>query len=203
MKEESKWATDDLVQLERLSWELLTRGAQHPKEDMHWPTFGTVDERGRARLRTVVLRQAQRTSGALIVYTDSRAQKVTHLQANPWASLHFYDGERRVQLRAQAHVTLHIEDDLAREHWARLSAHGRFDYCREPAPATQTSASQTGLPDAWSAHPPEVDQTQWAFPNFCVMVCALESLDVLYLGASGHRRAHIDLASDVRTWLIP
>jgi hypothetical protein len=48
MKEESDWATDDLALFERLSWELLTCGAQNPTEDTHWPTFGTVDEQGRA-----------------------------------------------------------------------------------------------------------------------------------------------------------
>ena len=202
-KEESRWATDDLELFERLSWELLTRGAQSPKEDAHWPTLATVDAAGRARARTVVLRRVERAEGALEFYTDARAQKVRHLQDNPWASVHVYDGSRRVQVRAQVRAHLHVEDEVARERWEGLGARGRLDYCRQPAPATPSEQWETGLEPSWKQDPPDAQQIQWAFANFCVMRCVIESMDALYLARSGHRRALFDLTNQTRSWVIP
>ena len=61
------------------AWRHLTRGVADSKAPARYPTFATVSTQGKPEARTVALRGASRSAGALEVHTDIETAKVTAL----------------------------------------------------------------------------------------------------------------------------
>jgi pyridoxamine 5'-phosphate oxidase len=178
-------------------WQTLARGVHDAKHDWHWPILGTIDASHTPavpQLRTVVLRQFNKDANWLELHTDSRAAKIDQLKANPNAQVMFYDSRHRVQLRATVRVTVHHQDEDAKQAWEKLGNLGQAQYQMSAAPGTPLAQAQ---PDDLIAQP---DQ---AF--FSVLRLQLIQMDWLHLKRGGHERAQFTLANGQwsETILVP
>jgi len=208
-RDDSPWATSDLGALESLIWSNLQRGAQRPREAFHWPTVATTGDEG-PTARTVVLREVDGQARRLTLHTDLRSAKVRHLRADARLAWLFYDGAKKLQIRANAIATLHHGegDEVAVRTWSELSVSSRMTYCASPAPATESAGWSNGLPGEWSSERPQRHETEEGFEHSCVVRTRVTELEVLYLSRAGHRRARMRFDEDPgaqakRAWLIP
>jgi pyridoxamine 5'-phosphate oxidase len=164
-------------------WRLLTEGAERGRSGFHLPALATLGPDGRPRLRTVVLRAADRGSGTLRFHCDRRSDKAAELAANPACALAAYDADAKVQIRVEGTAGLHTDDAVAEAAWAGSRAMSRVCYGATPAPGTAlpTGGAYT-LPEEGSA-------AALGRPHFAAVAVRAERLDFLYLDRRGHRRA--------------
>jgi pyridoxamine 5'-phosphate oxidase len=149
-----------------------------------WPVLSTVSPDGQPHARIVVLRAFQEETA--LIYTDARTQKVIDLRGNPSGSLLFFDPETRLQIRAGATATIHLQDDVCETHWAALNDRQRTEYQAIAAPA--------------DPHSPEGDANDPALgkTHFAVLALAINRLDVLQLTRTSHIRQKF--SKDASQW---
>jgi hypothetical protein len=117
---------------------------------------------------------------------------VQELLEVPRVSLHFYHPKKQVQVRVKALATIHVEDELAQEHWKRVSEKRRSEYQSKLGPGTRVEAPAVGW-ESSSEH-----------SYFSVLKFSPLSLEVLQLAREGHLRIQYDLASGWQgVWLVP
>ncbi len=168
-------------------WQTLGRAVHDAKHDWHWPVLGTVDSHLQPQLRTVVLRQYHREDNWLEIHTDSRADKIHQLSQSPKAALLFYDSRYRTQVRVDGIATIHHQDSIATDAWAKLGNHGQAQYQLSAAPAT---------PLAQAAPTDLIAQETNQF--FSVIRISVEQMDWLRLSRGGHERVQFKHAD--KTW---
>jgi pyridoxamine 5'-phosphate oxidase len=183
---------DDLPATRQHAFALLARGVADRRSAFHTPTLATIGLDGRPRLRTLVLRAFDPASRTLRLHTDARAAKAAELAANPAAALHAYDPGAQVQLRLSGLATLHHGDALADAAWASSREFSRMCYAIEPAPGTPAAAP-----------PPAPRDAEAGRAQFAVIALRFDTLEWLWLDATGHRRAHFTFEPEAATWLVP
>ena len=190
---------DDLDLCLAEAWRLLAEGAARAKSGFHLPALATLDAAGRPRVRTVVLREADRTSGSLRLHCDRRSDKAAEIAANGACALSAYDPETAVQIRVEGTATLHTDDAVADAAWAGAMAMSRVCYGTDPGPGTAIARG-----DAYSLPDAEAALTRGR-PHFAAVRVRAEHLDLLYLDRRGHRRAgwRRDGEAWTGTWLVP
>lgn len=174
---------DDRAAMFLVLWRLLTEGAERGKSGFHLPALATVAADGCPRVRTVVLRAADRASGTLRFHCDRRSGKAAELLSDPACALTAYDAAEKIQIRIEGRASLHTDDAIAESAWAGSRAMSRVCYGAEPGPGT---ALPTG--DAY-ALPDEAEAATLGRPHFAAVVVRTERLELLYLDRRGHRRA--------------
>lgn len=183
-------ATDSQAEIWQTLLHELQRGALDPKHPFRYLTLATVGNEF-PQARTLVLRQFS-ADLEFLVYTDARSSKVKELFDVPRVSLLFYHPKKQVQVRVNAHSTIHVEDELAQAHWMRVSDKRRSEYQSKLGPGTRITAPATG----WES---SSDRS-----NFSVVKFAPLSIEVLQLDREGHLRIQFDLASGWEgSWLVP
>jgi hypothetical protein len=174
---------DDLAGTFAELWRLLAEGAAQGRSGFHLPALATLGAEGTPRLRTVVLRAADRSAGTLRFHCDRRSDKAAEILANPACALAAYDEAAKIQIRVEGRATLHTDDAVAEAAWAGSRAMSRVCYAAEPGPGTALPAGGAyTLPDEASAVP-------LGRPHFAAVIVRAERLDLLYLDRRGHRRA--------------
>jgi pyridoxamine 5'-phosphate oxidase len=191
---------DDLSGSLTHAWAQLARGVADRRSPFRTPTFGTAGLDGSPRLRTVVLRACDVEGRLLRFHTDQRSNKDRELQRNPAASLHIYDAGQKIQLRIAGIARVRVNDDLTKAAWDRSLVMSRAGYTQVPAPGVELD-DPSRLPPLTGA--PDGDTT--GYENFAVVVFSVQSIEWLYLGAMGHRRARFTwLDGALRaTWIAP
>jgi len=122
----------ELQFIEELKRELINGYAKkgHP---FRYFSLATVDGQGPVQ-RTVVLRKLL-PDLRLVVYTDSRSEKVQQLEAKNAVSALFYHPKKLLQLRIQGKVEFPEGEEL--EHlWKHIPENSRKDYTTVIAPGT-------------------------------------------------------------------
>jgi pyridoxamine 5'-phosphate oxidase len=133
------------------------------------------------------------------IHTDRRSAKVNELQRDQRAALHFYDAGQKLQLRLSGAATLHTSDDVAAAAWAQSRPMSRAIYGQALPPGTPTgdpAVSPTAIvPDGGTA----------GFENLMIIRLAVQTLEWLYLGHQGHRRARFTWHGETpqSSWLAP
>lgn len=189
----------DLAAAEDALWRLLAEGVERGRSAFHTPSLATVDAAGRPRVRTVVLRAAERASGTLRIHCDRRSDKAAELAARASCALHAYDPESAVQIRIEGTASLHADDAAAEAAWAASQPMSRVCYGIDPAPGTP-------LPRGGAYAQPDAEAAlTLGRPNFCALLVRAERLDFLYLDRRGHRRAGWRRTEKgwTGTWLAP
>lgn len=182
------------------AWSLLEQGASDRRSVAHTPTLASIGLQGEPTLRTVVLRGCDRQEQIVLIHSDRRSPKFAELMRDPRCALHIYDPGQKMQLRVQARASLHADDAIADQDWADAQPMSRLVYGVREAPGSviaDPAAAVDGLADA-----SEVEQRR----HFVVIRLQIESLEWLYLAASGHRRARFILglgAKPTACWLVP
>ena len=190
---------DDLGLCFAEAWRLLADGAARGKSGFHLPALATLDAVGRPRVRTVVLRAADRVSGTIRFHCDRRSDKAAEIAGNGACALTTYDAETAVQIRIEGSATLHTDDAVADAAWTSAMAMSRICYGTDPGPGTAIAQGGAyALPDAEAA-------LALGRPHFAAVRVRAERLDFLYLDRRGHRRAVWWREGDAwtGTWLVP
>jgi 3-hydroxyisobutyrate dehydrogenase len=177
-----------LSEIEQQAWALLAQGSQTPGDAFYTGTLGTLSDNG-VSLRTVVLRGANPLQKIVVCYSDKRATKVEEIKANPNVSFHFWDSERKIQLRLSARATIHTSDALADQHWQGASLSNRRSYLAIPAPGSEQPQPTSGLPDGLDTREPTQQESKKGRINFALIAIVVHHLDYLHLAKGGHRRA--------------
>ena len=186
---------DGLCGLLAESAALLAEGAADPSSPWRNPALATLGLDGMPQARTVVLRRFDLASRQVETHTDTRSAKYRELQAHPAASLHGWDGGRRVQLRLTGSIELHTTGRVSDAAWAALRPQSRATYSVVPGPGTVLRAPEATGETAQDA----------ARGVFCVVRLVFDTLDYLRLGQGSHRRARFSWAEERRAamWLVP
>ena len=189
----SPWQTDSLTELETLIWSTLGRAVADVHHPWSLPTVGSVSPLG-PELRTMVLRQVDRSWRRLVAFSDARAPKVQQLWADARTLWHFYDHRQRVQLRVRGVSAIEHDSDYARRLWEQVPEANRANYQTMGIPGTPISTPAAGHIFA----PGEA-------MNFSVIVTTVSQVDWLWLAPAGHRRASFDWqgGSWQGQWTIP
>jgi pyridoxamine 5'-phosphate oxidase len=198
------WATINLNELLAQIWPLLERASQEAGNPLRTPVFGTANEL-EISLRTVVLRQVQPASRELVCHTDYRARKSWEIRKNPQVRWLFYHPGEQIQIRAGGTAILHQNNDVARAAWERTPLPNRRNYGTPLAPGTRLPSPDASLPAGWKNGLPTLDESEIGWPNFAVVVTAVDQLEWLHLRPEGHRRAGFTWVGDHFSghWLVP
>ncbi|WP_316013485.1 pyridoxamine 5'-phosphate oxidase family protein [Roseobacter sp. HKCCA0434] len=167
------------------AWSMLEAGADGPGGR---PVLGTIAPDG-PRLRTVVLRFADRLSSMIHIYSDARAAKIDELRRDRRASLHVWDPERALQLRLRGEAIVHEDTALARTALDDLPAHARDLYRASPAPGTPIE---------------DPGAVNFDMVHFALIAFEISEIEVLHITRPFHRRALFAAEFDWQgQWLTP
>lgn len=186
-------SADETESLERVleqAWALLSEGVHSRRGAAHTPALATVDARGCATVRTVVLRACEPASRELLIHTDVRSEKFAELAQRPNCALLVYDASLKVQLRITARATRHADDALADRQWAASRPMSRAVYGSPLAPGAPVENPHVAA--ATLEGRSEAEQRR----HFAVLRLQVLGLDWLHLKAGGHRRAVFAWDSD-------
>lgn len=162
-----------LESLLRDAWQRLRRGVADRRAPARHPVLATQALGGGGEARTVVLRAASPSAGIVEVHTDTLSGKVRELEAEPRATLLVWDAKARLQIRLR--VTTHLVHADS-EAWAQMPQASRGAYGGDPPPGRPIAAPEAHAPGA-------------ARERFTRVVCTIDEIELLHLGAERHRRA--------------
>lgn len=145
-------------------------------------------------VRTLVLREVDRTWRRLVAYSDARATKIGQLRADPRTAWHFYDPRSRVQVRARGVSLVEHQTDFSRRAWELVPEANRANYRTMGAPGAAIAGPAEG-----HAFAPGGEE------NFALIFTTICQFDWLWLATSGHRRACFEWREGhwQGTWTVP
>ena len=196
-------------------WRLLGRATADKKHAYATPSMATVSRRPALgehddlyipRLRTVVLRAANRHERLLTAYTDRRSQKVEDLRSlNQYLAWCFWDKRSQIQFTGYGPTQIVTSEESGRI-FDSLPKHSRKAYATLSAPGHNLADNQaTALPQDWSDL--SLRDTAYARDNFCVLRTELRAAEVLRLSRSGHERLRakyeVGAAKWEFNWVVP
>lgn len=189
----------ELHDIPQTCWALLRKGAERAQDPFHTVCLATNGTSGPSQ-RTVVLRYVDEQARLLACHTDRRSPKMNEIAANAASSWLFYDAARKLQLRMEGRLEVHIDDAFAEARWRATRLMGRACYNAASGPGERV-ATPPGAP----APPGTDEETERARKHFAVISVRVDSLDWLQLSRAGHRRAQFrwtDTGIEAR-WVSP
>ncbi len=188
--------------LSKQAWDQILTACSDSAHPFASPVLGSLHPPAIPRLRTVILREADRTNATLRCYVDTRSVKINDLRRSPTLSWLFWDPGSRVQVSGSGPGQL-LEDEVAEAIFATLPKHGRKAYATVAAPGTPLPHPASGLPHDWPQR--ELDQTDYARAHFGVLETTLDRLDILHLRREGNVRLAVRWVNQEwrQTWIVP
>jgi pyridoxamine 5'-phosphate oxidase len=169
-----------------------------------WRTFAlgsqgidVGDTRSGPSMRMVVLREVDRKTRSLLVYTDSRSEKFAELSVMPFASVLFWNARANWQLRMHVQTSLVMEGADWALRWQQVqNSRAAVDY---------QSALRPGAPLHGFDQP---NQRLGAAPDssahfFAMVRATVSTCDSLELRPEGHRRAVFNYLEGTQQWVQP
>lgn len=192
----SELATATLEQAEQHGWGQLVDAVARRRHAFHTLALATVGLDDSPRCRTVVLRGVEVERRVLWFHTDVRSPKFAELRHRPQATLLFYDAAAGLQLRAEAGVSLHHQDEVSEQRWALSRPSSRLCYSAKAGSSVRV------------AEPPAAPtRDDNGFAHFACVACRVRRLEWLFLHHAGHRRAEFVYDESGRRvdagWLAP
>jgi pyridoxamine 5'-phosphate oxidase len=185
---------DDLDETISEAWRVIGRGVVDRKSAFHTPCVATTGLDGAPRVRTVVLRAADRAARSLRFHTDQRSAKFAELLRDPRVGIMGYDAGRKIQVRLTGVALLHTNDEIAASAWAKSHSMSLMCYRQtEPPGLALERPTSLAAPSAYG------------YENFVVVAITVHELEWLYLAHEGHRRARCiwSEAGETGFWLAP
>jgi pyridoxamine 5'-phosphate oxidase len=200
MRQEAPPFYDSLPLTLHQAWHMLVLGVHKRNHAFHTISVATTGLEGQPRVRTVVLRKAEASSWQIRFHTDRRADKIAELQRDNRVSILAYDPVSKVQVRLEGAATLHMDDAVADAAWASSRLFSRQCYGVTPRPG-----EKIGEGGAFALPETTDEATAAGRQNFCAVTVQAQSLEWLYLAASGHRRARFERTVEgfASQWLTP
>jgi pyridoxamine 5'-phosphate oxidase len=189
---------DDLDLILKKAWSILSDGVHRAASPYHIINVATLGSDLTPRIRSVVLRGFDETARTLRFHTDARSAKASEIARTKNLAVHLYAKNEKIQLRMACRGTVHNCDDVSREAWRLTKKMSRECYRQLEGPGTVVPSSDSV---AFS----DGNDSDTAYTNFAAVVATIETLEWLYLSASGHRRALFEWrgGSATRVWLAP
>ena len=179
-------------------WQELARAVQDRHHEWRTPVLATVQMGGTPNARMVVLRQVDADLARLIIYTDSRSDKVSELANRSEAMLVFWSKRLSWQLRVRISATVHVTGPLVDAAWERVrQTAAAGDYLSAAAPSSTLPAAPA-IKDGTQPTNPSNPTSQH---HLAIIEAQVQEIDWLELARNGHRRAR--LRADTWDWLTP
>ena len=184
------------------AWSLILTAAGSSDHPFSTPVLGSIHHGNVPRLRTVVLREADREGATLRCYADIRSLKINDLRENSTLSWLFWDPTEKVQVSCSGPGRC-LTGEAVVAIFEKIPKHGRKAYATRQAPGTFSSQKTSGLPEDWPDLQPE--ETDYARENFAVVETRIDRMDVLQLGREGNHRltARRDGEAWQLQWVVP
>ncbi|GAB5443873.1 MAG: hypothetical protein Fues2KO_42220 [Fuerstiella sp.] len=179
--------THDLARLESHCWTVLRHAISDRDHGWRLPVLATIAEQG-CQQRTVVLRDVQPEQRRFAFHTDIRSAKIEQIRTQPKLSVLFYDTDSRAQLSVFATGRIHQDDELADRIWQDESESSLKTYLAPDRPGKAKEQRDPNLPSQFVDELPTRSQLESVRPNFAVISCEVQSLDLLLLRSDGHIR---------------
>ena len=171
--------------------EELLKGASDSRHPFRYVTMATLDpDKGESGIRMLVLREV-RGQDNIILYTDSRTEKVDHLQACNRASLLFWHDRHKVQVTAKCDVVIHHQDEMSEKYW-KGDVHGAAQKAYTPTVSPGTSIDNPGQAHEWP--------DEYSDEYFCVLECKPYEMQILQLAGKEHYRIQLDREDEHDDW---
>jgi len=197
---------EDLDTVETRIWRRLSTAADEPGHPYRTLTFGTTQQ-DTPRLRTVVLRQVQRSARRLACHSDRRAQKVDDIRATGRVAWQGWDPDSAEQVRLGGTATIHTDDAVADAMWADQDPGSLDVYVRPAAPGTPIDDPKAGVDRSGTGGPLTRADVEPGRPYFAVVRTVIDEIDWLHLHPEGHYRARFEYDPDDGTvdgtWIVP
>jgi pyridoxamine 5'-phosphate oxidase len=195
----------DLTAIEKDCWVQMLNGSLQYKNPFHNPVVGNNSVHG-INLRTVVLRKVDTINKQLCIHTDIRSGKWNELQTDNKITWLFYSQAARLQIRISGKATLHSNDAIANDAWAKSTISSRKVYCGIDGPSTISPIPCSGLSSYLDNNDPTVAESEAGRKNFGIINTQVQWMEWLWLNSKGHRRASFtyDTANNFNAqWLVP
>lgn len=172
----------------------LLRGSLDKKHPFRFVVLSLADGTNNGvSSRYVVLRKAKELN-QLLIYTDSRSNKVTAIKANSLVQLLFFNQKKGLQVIISCKVVLHQGNDTAKQEWKNVQGNAKKSYCSMAAPGSAIDSPE----EAYFWDDDSSDQ------HFMVIEALPVQIEFLELGRGQHRRAKFQKNGTwAGEWLVP
>ncbi len=168
------------------------RGAVHKKRHpFKYITLSTIDKQNSPRSRTVVLREVSENLDC-IFFTDSRSEKVAHIENNQKACILAYHPKKLMQLRLDGKLVQVNDPDEIKRLFQKVSEKAIKDYTTVQAPGSAIN------------NPDQVDYVSRQENYFKALKFIPDEIEYLRLKRPNHLRAIFKSVDDWKgQWLVP
>ncbi|WP_439153036.1 pyridoxamine 5'-phosphate oxidase family protein, partial [Winogradskyella sp.] len=119
----------------------------------------------------------------LVVYTDLRSKKITHINENTNVSALFYNPKKLTQVTIVGNVELITDPTQLNGYWANISEKSKKDYTTKKTPGTAIKS-------------PDAVEYNFDNPNFCVLKIKPSKIEYLQLKRPNHLRVSFHKEAD-------
>ena len=170
-------------------WSQISRGKVDKKSPARNPTFITSGVDGFPNARTLVMRRSDRKTNQMEFHTDTASSKMLALKESPHAGIHIWLPKFQLQIQMDVVVEIKV-GDITIPNWRNVPTNSRVTYGTIPSPGTVIDS-----PLAYDYAPNQ--------KRFAVLICHIQSIQLLLLGAK-HIRAHYKKNTNWQgEWLSP
>lgn len=182
--------------MSNVSWRSQLSRALHRNRSLpnsRYFQLATVKKDGCPTNRTVVFRGFFQETNQLQIVTDSRSEKITEIQHQPWGEICWYFPKTREQFRLTGQLTLvdkrHLTLQDARQRaWQNLSEAGKKQFLW-PHPKKERCLNK-------EAFAPEAVDDNQPVDNFCLLLFEPSLVDILQLKGEPQNRYLYSLQAD-------
>ncbi|WP_370391254.1 pyridoxamine 5'-phosphate oxidase family protein [uncultured Winogradskyella sp.] len=159
--------------LDKIKRELIN-GYAKKRHPFRYFTLATMHN-GAPRQRTVILRKLQ-DDFTLVLYTDSRSQKVADIKECPTVSALFYHPKKLIQVKVEGNAEIVSDKSHLDSYWKSIPENSKKDYITKLPPG-----SPIDNPD---------HTTYYTDKNyFCMIKIIPNTIEILQLKRPNHMRA--------------
>ena len=194
---------EDINEIEKKIWNLLTEAVKERSSEFRTPVFICGNEKDLDG-RVVVLRKADQKNNFIQFHSDIRSSKIKKIKKNPNCSILFYGKKEKIQLRLKTECEVNFNNEITKESWKKTGHVSRKCYLVTNGPGTVSDKPTSGLNGKFDNFDFTKEESEEGYKNFSVIRCKIISIEWLYLAAKGHRRALINFKGSKKfTWLVP
>ncbi|MCB0661297.1 MAG: pyridoxamine 5'-phosphate oxidase family protein [Saprospiraceae bacterium] len=174
------------------TWESLSKGIATQGHPFKTPVF--ISFRKNYPIGRVVVLRDLDNDKQFWFYTDSRSEKVKYLERMPVGNFVFYDSASMVQIRIMAKISIHKEDEVAKQLWEAIPDNQRADYGGDFAPGVTLQGPEEQTHDGKMGY------------YFCALCCSPFEMEVLQLRpGEGHLKVRYEKSTTgwTQQWIAP
>ena len=194
---------EDINEIEKKFWSLLTEAVKERSSEFRTPVFICGNDKDLDG-RVVVLRKADQKNNFIQFHSDIRSPKIEKIKKNPNCSMLFYGKKEKIQLRLKIECEVNFNNEITKKSWEKTGHVSRKCYLVNNGPGTVSEKPTSGLNGKFDNFDFTKEESEEGYKNFSVIRCKIKSIEWLYLAAKGHRRALINFEGSKKfTWLVP